>query len=285
VSRGLDHIVHAVRDLDAAAAFYRRAGFTVGARNRHAWGTHNHVVQLPGFFIEILTLAEPDKLGTDGLSQHFGSFNGAAIARGDGLSMLMLASDDIDADVADFARSGVGCSAALPFSRQATLPDGTATRIGFALGFARDTASPHAGFAACQHLNPQGFSNPAFQVHDNGARALTAVVLVADDPASHATFLSALTGVAPHITAGGIVASTRRGEVEIIGSATFADRFGVTSPAKDPGLRLAGLRIAVQDLARIDTLLRAGGVGLLHRPGVLVVPPNLAYGATLIFEG
>jgi catechol 2,3-dioxygenase-like lactoylglutathione lyase family enzyme len=33
---GLDHIVHAVRDLDAAAEFYARAGFTVVARNRHA---------------------------------------------------------------------------------------------------------------------------------------------------------------------------------------------------------------------------------------------------------
>jgi catechol 2,3-dioxygenase-like lactoylglutathione lyase family enzyme len=42
---GLDHIVHAVRDLDAAAEFYARAGFTVVARNRHAWGTHNRIVQ------------------------------------------------------------------------------------------------------------------------------------------------------------------------------------------------------------------------------------------------
>jgi catechol 2,3-dioxygenase-like lactoylglutathione lyase family enzyme len=62
MARGLDHIVHAVRDLDAAAALYRDLGFTVGARNKHPWGTHNHIVQFPGFFIEILTLAEPDKL-------------------------------------------------------------------------------------------------------------------------------------------------------------------------------------------------------------------------------
>ena len=68
MARGLDHIVHAVRDLDAAAELYRRLGFTVGARNRHSWGTHNHIVQLPGFFIELLTVAEPDKLGSDGFS-------------------------------------------------------------------------------------------------------------------------------------------------------------------------------------------------------------------------
>jgi catechol 2,3-dioxygenase-like lactoylglutathione lyase family enzyme len=49
--RGLDHIVHAVRDLDAAAEFYRRAGFTVGARNRHASGTHNHIAQFPGMLV------------------------------------------------------------------------------------------------------------------------------------------------------------------------------------------------------------------------------------------
>ena len=66
--RGLDHVVHAVSDLEGAARLYRRLGFTVGARNRHSWGTHNHVVQLPGFFIELLTVAEPEKLGSDGFS-------------------------------------------------------------------------------------------------------------------------------------------------------------------------------------------------------------------------
>jgi catechol 2,3-dioxygenase-like lactoylglutathione lyase family enzyme len=58
---GLDHIVHAVRDLDAAAEFYSSAGFTVGARNRHSWGTHNRIVQLKNGYIEILEVAEPGK--------------------------------------------------------------------------------------------------------------------------------------------------------------------------------------------------------------------------------
>ncbi len=54
--RGLDHIVHAVRDLDAAGELYARLGFTVGARNAHPWGTHNRIVQFSGFFVELLTI-------------------------------------------------------------------------------------------------------------------------------------------------------------------------------------------------------------------------------------
>ena len=90
MARGLDHIVHAVRDLDAAADLYRRLGFTVGARNKHPWGTHNHIIQLSGFFIELLTFAEPEKLGSDGFSTMFGAYNRDFITRGEGFSLLIL---------------------------------------------------------------------------------------------------------------------------------------------------------------------------------------------------
>ncbi len=92
MARGLDHIVHAVKDLDAAAELYRRMGFTVGARNKHPWGTHNHIVQLPGFFIELLTVGEPEKLGDDGFSKLFGRYNQDFLSRGEGLSLLILES-------------------------------------------------------------------------------------------------------------------------------------------------------------------------------------------------
>src|SRR5215204_7032391 len=101
MARGLDHVVHAVHDLDAAADLYRRLGFTVGARNRHAWGTHNRIVQLPGFFIELLTVAEPDKLGNDGFSALFGTVNRIFLKRQEGLSFLILESSDATADAAD----------------------------------------------------------------------------------------------------------------------------------------------------------------------------------------
>src|SRR5258708_16586556 len=88
---GLDHIVHAVCDLDAAAEFYARAGFTVGARNRHAWGTHNRIVQLRNCYIEILEVAEPGKIVPhEARSFSFGSFNRDSLDRRDGFALLIL---------------------------------------------------------------------------------------------------------------------------------------------------------------------------------------------------
>src|ERR1700693_3607680 len=106
---GLDHIVHAVRDLDAAAEVYASAGFTVGARNRHPWGTHNRIVQLRNCYIEILEVAEPDKIVPHGgRSFSFGAFNRDFLAHREGFSMLILNSGDAVRDACAFEMAGIG---------------------------------------------------------------------------------------------------------------------------------------------------------------------------------
>src|SRR5262249_20301146 len=124
MSRGLDHIVHAVRDLDAAADFYTRAGFIVGARNRHSWGTHNHIVQLPGFFMELLAVAEPEMLSAEGFAALFGEFNELFLKRHEGLSFMMLESEDAKVDAAQFRAAGFARSDALSFERAGKGADG-----------------------------------------------------------------------------------------------------------------------------------------------------------------
>lgn len=285
MARGLDHIVHAVRDLDAAAEFYRRAGFKVGARNRHPWGTHNHVVQFPGFFIEILTVAEPEKLVGDGLPRIFGVANRDAIARGDGFSMLILESSDIEADVADFRRSGIGASNALPFSREAKLPDGGTTTVGFTLAFARDAMSPHTGFAAVQQHNPAAFWNPDYQQHPNGAGGVLGAVLVAENPTDHHIFLNAFTGIRElNSSSLGLKAQTPRGDVEILEATAFRDQFGALPRLEGAGASLRGLRLAVPDIDVVEGVLRGNGIASHRLIGRLVVLAEAAFGATLIFE-
>ncbi len=284
MARGLDHIVHAVRDLDAAAELYRRLGFTVGARNRHAWGTHNHIVQLPGFFVELLTVAEPDKLGSDGFSALFGTFNRIFLKQHEGLSLLILESRDAVADAADFRAAKIGVGDAMHFERAGARPDGSTVKVGFSLAFARDGKAPEIGFAACQQHFPENFWNPAFQ-HANTASGVAGVVLVADNPSDHHIFLSAFSGVRDlHATSSGITASTPRGDIKVMDPAAFRGHFGTEPPDISSGARLAAVQFRVRDRAALIAALNAGGISFATRMGSIVVAPETASGATLVFE-
>ena len=283
--RGLDHIVHAVRDLDAGAELYRRLGFTVGARNRHPWGTHNQVVQLPGFFVELLTVAEPQKLGGDGFSTHFGRFNQSFLARREGLSFLLLDSTDAASDVTSFRAAGIAASEALRFEREGTRPDGTKAKVGFSVAFARDRHAPEIGFGVCQQHFPENFWNVAFQRHPNAATAVAGAVLVAENPSDLHIFLSAFTGERElQATSSGITASTPRGNIKIMDPAAFANHFGIAAPDISGGARLAALRFRVRDHAALLTALAAGGIAPNNHIGAVVIPPEIAMGAALVFD-
>ena len=282
---GLDHLVHAVRDLDAAAELYRRLGFTLGARNRHAWGTHNHLVQTPGFFVELLTVAGPGKLGSDGFSALFGTFNRLFLKDQEGLSLLILESPDAAADAARFRTAGIGASDALRFEREGKRPDGSTVNVGFSLAFARDAKAPAIGFAVCQHHFPENFWNPAFQQHANTASGIAATVVVSEDPRDHEAFLSAFTGVrADSASASGITASTSRGEISVMHPVAFRSRFGVEPPDVSRGARLAAAQFRVRDRAALSAALERGGIAASSSMGATIVGPKIALGTTLVFD-
>jgi catechol 2,3-dioxygenase-like lactoylglutathione lyase family enzyme len=285
MSRGLDHIVHAVRDLDKAADFYRRIGFTVGARNRHPWGTHNCVVQFPGFFIEILTLAEPDKLGADGFSTLFGKFNGDFLKAHEGFSLLILESRDAVQDEKAFREQGVAASSAMRFEREGKRPDGSDVKLAFSLVFARDLLAPKMGFAVCQHHFPENFWNPVFQKHGNGTAGIAGAVFVAENPTDHHIFMSAFTGERDlQSTSSGIAITTPRGEIQIMDPTAYRGHFGIEPPNVNAGMRLCALRFVAPDLKTVEAGLKAGRAGHSHHMGRVVVAPAEAMGAALIFE-
>jgi catechol 2,3-dioxygenase-like lactoylglutathione lyase family enzyme len=282
---GLDHVIHAVRDLEAAAELYRRLGFTVGARNRHAWGTHNHLVQLPGFFVELLTVAEPEKLGTDGLSALFGTFNRIFLKNQEGFSFLLLESEGAATDAARFRSAGIGVSDAMRFEREGKRPDGSTVKVGFSLAFARDAKAPAVGFAVCQQHFPENFWNPTFQRHANTASSIEAAVLVADNPAEHHAFLSAFAGGRDvSATSSGIAVSTQRGDISVMDAAAFRREFGTEPPDTSRGARLAALRFRVRDRAALGAALKAGGIAARADASKTIVGPEIALGATLVFD-
>jgi len=283
---GLDHIVHAVRDLDAAAEFYARAGFTVGARNRHAWGTHNRIVQLKNAYIEILTVAEPEKIVPHGArSFSFGAYHRDFLASREGFSMLILNSRNAVEDARSFEAARIGGFAVFDFSREGAKPDGTPVKLAFTLAFARDAASPRVRFAVCRHHFPENFWDPAFQIHANGVRAVPGVAVVAENPTDHHIFLSAFTGVRDlHATSSGVTASTPRGDIKVMDPAAFRSHFATEPPDISEGARLAALQFRVRDQAALVAALQAGGIEFASQMGQLIVPPDIAMGATILFE-
>jgi catechol 2,3-dioxygenase-like lactoylglutathione lyase family enzyme len=284
-TRGLDHVVHAVRDLEASAQRYRRLGFTVGARNRHPWGTHNRVVQLPGFFIELLTVAEPELLGNDGLSTLFGRFNQSFLAGRQGLSLLILESGDVAQDLCTLQSAGIAASDVVRFERSAKRPDGSTVEVAFSLVFARDQRAPSVGFALCQQHFPENFWNSAFQRHANAVRGISGVVLVAEHPADHRAFLSSFSGVDQVQTASDtITASTPRGDITVMDQTAFRARFDAEPPEMSHGARLAAVRFHGGDRAALTAAFNEGGIAFSTAMGATVVMPELAMGATLVFE-
>jgi catechol 2,3-dioxygenase-like lactoylglutathione lyase family enzyme len=282
-ARGLDHIVHAVRDLDAAAQLYRRLGFTVGARNRHPWGTHNYIVQCPGTFIELLTVAEPDKLGSDPISNLFGRYHKDYLKRSEGLSLLVLESADAKADVDDFKHGGISASDVVRFEREAKRPDGTPIKVGFSLAFAQDKAAREIRFMTCRQHYPENFWNPVFQNHANGVKEIRGVVMVADEPEQHRAFLTTYTGSTDfYVEPGELSASTPRGALSIMTPMRFQAAFGGPLPAS--GNHLQAIRFAVADIGTARTVMQKSRIKTRdHRDGFVIDAAD-ARGATLSFE-
>jgi catechol 2,3-dioxygenase-like lactoylglutathione lyase family enzyme len=286
MARGFDHVVHAVRDLDAAAAFYRRLGFQVSGRNRHPpdWGTQNHVIQLPGAYIELLGIAD-----TKGMAPHvpghfsFGAFNRDFLMRGPGLSMLVLEGSGVrDSEI--FRSSEIGDFGPYELRREAKHPDGTAVKLAFTLAFARDPRAPEIGFFTNRHHYPENFWNPAFQTHENTATAVTGVVIVAQKPDDHVQFLSAFADAPGTQTASGPLIATPSGEIEVMTPTQFLRRFGVKAPDIARGARLAALRFAVAQPSRLQAVPELAGLGGLYVGNAAVIGSEDAMGAVLVFE-
>ncbi|QZO00042.1 VOC family protein [Chenggangzhangella methanolivorans] len=244
-ARGLDHLIHLVRDLDAAAAAYERLGFRVSSENRHPFGTKNRIVQFPGAFIEILAIGDHAPVPDAAPGQpSFAAFHRDLLARaGEGGSGIALECPDARGDAAAFARFGIGDFQPFFFERRGTRAEGSDVHVAFELAFAQDAASPDALFFACDHKFPDFWSEEA-QRHPNGATTILGAILTAENPSDHHVFLKAFTGVHDfRATSLGLSIATPRGTLDVLTPFAFRQLTGVEAPQGD-GMRLAAIRIA-----------------------------------------
>lgn len=258
---GIDHLVVCVRDLDAARDLYQALGFTMAPKAQHPFGTGNSNIQLQGSFLEILTVMEPGDIVPSRPGHFsFSEFNRDFLARGEGASMLVLESQDTEADLSRFNAHNLATFAPFDFQRQAGLPDGTSVTVGFSLAFAVDPGMPDAAFFTCRQHAPEHFWKAEYQKHQNTAQSLREVAIVSDHPASHQAFLAGFTGVRETVSKGAqLTIRTERGDVSVYTPAAFEDRYRSPAPDLSNGARLAGFTIGVEQLESVaDCVSRAG---------------------------
>ena len=282
--RGLDHLVIGVADLDAAGAFYADLGFRVGARNRHPWGTENRIVQFPGAFLELITVGDATLIPPHAPRQFsFGAFVRDVLAQGEGMSMLVLESRDSAGDAESFRSAGIGDFEPFFFERQARRPDGSEVRVAFSLAFAENRTAPECGFFVCQQHEPQNFWNPAFQQHDNGASGLSAVFLVAQEPAAQTAFLSAFSGAESFATPeGGLRLPLPRGRLEVL--TPGAAETVLDGESRRQQAHFAGFAVTVPDFEPLRQRLLERGIAHRQDGARFVVPGSAAFGCAIIFE-
>jgi len=284
--RGIDHIVHAVRDLDAAAALYRGLGFQVGARNKHprAWGTQNHIIQLPDTFIELLAVADESGIVPHGPHHFsFGAFNRDFLKRGEGLSMLVLKGQGAP-DAEEFREKGIGDFELYEFEREGKKPDGTPVKVAFSLAFARDAAAPDVGYFTSQQHYPENFWNPEFQKHANGATSVAGIVAVAEEPERHRGFMQSFAGGEATRADSGFTIASPRGTIEMTTPAAFTARFGVAAPDVSRGARLAAIRFAVADASLLQAAPELAGLAGVYAGNPAIIGADDALGAVIVFE-
>ena len=274
--RPFDHLVLAVPDLAVAAATYRALGFTVGTRNRHPWGTENHVVQLEAAFLELIGLADDYTAPAPyHPAARFAAEVEAAVRRGGGFVLVALRTEDAAAEARRLSAAGLGSGRMLHFGRTSETPEGTRRELSFTLAFADRPALPEAGFFLCQHGRPEHFWSAAAQVHPNGARTLGAVTLCLDAPAHHAPEIASLCDAEVDGSAGRTSIATDGGAIDL---STPDELDGAVAG------RFAAFTVVVASLDVVRRLLDQARVPYRHRTHSILVAAESTFGVAIVFQ-
>jgi len=264
--KGLDHLVVCVNDLDAAAEKYRQLGFTVTPRARHPFGTHNCIVQLDGFFLELLTVAEPEKI-TPPQPGHFSfaAFNQHYLAKQQGCSMLVMDTDSFLGDNQHTRQAGLDTYEPFEFSRQAILPSKESVTVSFGLNFVSSPLMPMAAFFTCQQFQPEYFWKDEYQQHENTANKIIEVCLVAQNPVEVEPFLTTFTdGEASMARDEDIIIKTNRGRLAILTPNSFEQRYQAPAPDMSQGPQLAGFTIGIKNTTPLKPQIICGAAILFE---------------------
>ncbi|WP_431856233.1 VOC family protein [Azospirillum sp.] len=271
---GIDHLVIAVRDLDKAREAYARLGFTLTARGRHTeLKSANHTIMFPDDYVELLAIEEPNP-ATAAWSEF--------LKTREGLAAAALKTADARSTQAELAGAGLSGGEAVDFGRPVDLPEGRRDAR-FTITQVAPAATPGGRMFLCQHHTRDVVWRPEYLTHENGATALAALIVAADDPEAVAGPYATLFGT--HVEPRGTVRVVQTGGAPIVVAPPPAL---VHLWADDPVLSaprpcFAGFAVKVKDFYAAQQVLQKSKFPTIASEGVLRVASRHTHGAAIAF--
>jgi len=260
----LDHVIVAVRNLDEAAATYRRLGFTLTPRGLHEGkGTGNHCIMFKDGYIELLGIV--DETGAKGrLAERVD-------AQGEGGLGLAYGADDADKAAAALRAAGIVAEDPNDLSRPLNL-DGKRQMVKFRNVMLPGLDLPNVMQFVCTHLTPElTRARHEWQLHPNGATGIAEVVIATEDVAKY-------TAVAKTLYDGHLSNTT----ITIQPRKTIENRFGDALTAA-PRAGIVALSIGVNEPDAASAMLSMAKVPHSETHNAVIVPASAAHGVTIEF--
>lgn len=275
---GLDHVVVAVRDLDAAARTWAALGFTISQRGLHSahLGSGNYTIMFGPDYVELLGIVSP--------TEHNAGTR-AFLDKREGLERSAFTAVDATRGVAELIAKGIAATGPLDFSRPVDLPNGGKSEARFStMHWPQDERPGGMRIFACQHLTRDAVWIPELQTHKNTARRIDRVEIVSAAPAKAAAQMARLIDqpVADEQDGGLRVESgSSRGAFVFLTEATLRARYpGLDiGPLPAEGAISLCVRVDDEDQALAAAVPSAKRVG----PGRVAVPPASATGVLIEF--
>lgn len=282
---GIDHPLVTVRDHQAVLDAYNKMGFRHSPVSLHPWGTATSLVMFPGNFVELISVVDPSKYGTNSTNDFcFGRFLGGFLDKTEGVSLIGLHSRDCDGDHEGLVRKGIPSEGRVDFRRAMTLPDGTPDVAVVSLGLIVDPELPEASSFLCQQHKPELIWVPDWSLHPNGALGISAVTYRSDDERLRARF-AAMYGNGEAQTDGSLVYRTAGGEFRLLAGAQVEARYAGLDPARpiEGRPRAVAVEVVVRSLKTVDDILRNTRVPFEARADRLLVGSDHGGGAIIEF--
>jgi hypothetical protein len=275
---GIDHAVIMVRELDGAAANWKRLGFTVSPRGTHSakMGSGNYTIMLDPDYIELLgVLAE---------TEHNAPARAFLAKRGEGIERVAFTAVDSAAGAEEIRGRGFEPVGPTDFERPVTMPDGSLSAAKFRT-FLWPIAEAPGGLRifACQHKTRETVWIPELMKHANGAKRLKQTLVVSPEPAKDAAHMADMIDreVTSATDGAAVVPSgSDRADFVFLTLEQLSRRYPGVALTGLPERGGAGLVLASGDLAATEKAL--GGTGI-RSGGSICVAPAAANGTLLAF--